>query len=121
MSQMNEILEKIFFSYDYMDSFVMPKDYDVNTKEPLGKGYYFVGFRDSPVLSSQSNFEEFTDEERIIRYQYDIKVPTYFILNPDDMVTSYGRHKNQKDKWEVTRFQTAASEISFKEDGEDLV
>ena len=115
MQQMNETLEKIFFSYDYMDSFVLPMNYDQSVKDPKGKGYYFVGFRDSPVLSSQSNFEEFTDEERIIRYQYDIKIPIYLLLNPKDMPVVYGRMKSKKEKWEIIHQQTSFPEISFEE------
>jgi hypothetical protein len=90
--QMNEILEKIFYKYDYMDSFVMPVEYDGT--HPKGNGYYFVGFRDGNV-SSQSNFEEFTDQERIIRHVYTIKTPAYFIMAPKDEPLTY---ENDRDK-----------------------
>ena len=93
-TQMNEMLEKVFYSYDYMDSFVMPVNYDKNDKSVKGKGYYFVGFRETTSLASQNNFEEFTDDERIIRYQYNVKVPTYFILDPKDKPLSYGKEES---------------------------
>ncbi len=88
-SQMNEMLERIFHAYDYKDSFALPVDYD--GRKPLGTGYYFVGFREGNV-SSQSNFEEFTDQERIIRYTYNIKVSAFFILDPKEVPLSYGKN-----------------------------
>lgn len=90
-SQMNEILEKIFYSYDLLDSFTMPVDYD-RTMPDRGHGYYFVGFRDQDVVP-QSNVEEFTDQERIIKYSYTIKVPVYLILAPPDDPLAYGFDK----------------------------
>jgi len=89
-SQMNEILEKIFYNYDYLDSFVMWSEYDEKTKK--GDGYRFVGFRDGNV-SPQTNVEEFSDQERIIKYSYTIKVPAYLILDPKDETLAYGRNK----------------------------
>lgn len=92
-AQMNEILEKIFYSYNIRDSFVIPVDYD--GKEPKGDGYYFVGFREGD-LPSQSNVEEFTDQERIIKYTYNVKIPAYLILDPKDEALSYGREDGKK-------------------------
>ncbi len=92
-NQMNDILEKIFYNFDYSDSFVMPVTYEGVGKSTQGnKGYYFVGFRDGDFLS-QSNLEEFTDSERLIRYSYAIRVPVYLILSPDDEALAYGRDK----------------------------
>jgi len=87
-TQMNEILEKIFYNYDHMDSFVLPVEYD--GKEPKGNSYYFVGFREG-TISSQSNTEEFTDQERIIKYQYNVKIPAYFMLDPKTEPLAYGK------------------------------
>ncbi len=112
---MNEILEKIFHSYDYKDSFVLPVDYD--GKKPLGNSYYFVGFRDGN-LSSQSNFEEFTDQERIIRYTYNIKVSAFFILDPKDTPLSYGKNiqGSRKDDGKNVVYKSQNSvEIKFAE------
>lgn len=92
-TQMNEMLEKIFYSYDHMDSFVIPTNYDKNDPSVKGKGYYFVGFRETDSISAQNNFEEFTDDERIIRYQYNVRVPIYLILDPKDKPVSYGKEK----------------------------
>ena len=93
MQQMNEMLEKVFYMYDYMDSWVMPINYDKNEPSITGKHGYFIGFRETPTLSSQNNFEEFTDDERIIRYQYNIKVPAWFVLDPKDKPLSYGKER----------------------------
>lgn len=85
-TQMNEILERIFYKYEHMDSFVMPVEYDGIL--PKGNSYYFVGFREGNV-SPQSNTEDFTDQERIIKYGYTFKTPVYFILDPKDETLAY--------------------------------
>ena len=108
--QMNEILEKIFYSYEYiLDSFVLPIEYD--GREPKGNSGYFVGFREGDV-SPQSNVEEFTDQERIIKTLYMIKVATYLILDPKDEALSYGRDEKGK---KVLYRQQSANDISIKE------
>lgn len=88
-THMNEILEKIFYKYELLDSFVMPLEYDGN--HPKGDSYYFVGFRDGGI-DKLSNDEDLTNQERIIKYRYGIRVPAYFLLNPDDEATATGRN-----------------------------
>ena len=88
-NHMNEILESIFYAYNWHDSFVMPLDYDGKT--PKGNSFYFVGFRDGLDINNAGNLEEFTDGERLIKYEYNIKVPFYLLLNPKDQPLSYGR------------------------------
>lgn len=44
------------------------------------KGYWFVGYV-GEELSPGSNFDDFTDSERIIRYSFNVTVPGY-IVNP---------------------------------------
>lgn len=90
-TQMNEVLEKIFYNYDYMDSFVMWSEYEQKTMK--GDGYRFVGFRDGSV-TPQTNIEEFSEQERVIKYVYSIKVPAYLILDPKDEALAYGRNKS---------------------------
>lgn len=101
-SQMNEILEKIFFNYDHLDSFVMPVEYDGHKRK--GNSYYFVGFRDGNI-TPESNVQEFSDTERIIKYTYNIKVPAYFMLDPKDETLAYGKRKG----------------VSSKDDGGDVI
>lgn len=103
-SQMNEILEKIFYNYDHLDSFVMPVEYDGYKRK--GNSYYFVGFRDGNI-TPESNVQEFSDTERIIKYTYSIKVPAYFMLDPKDETLSYGRRKSVSSKDD-------GSEVTFK-------
>lgn len=90
-TQMNELLEKVFYKYEWMDSFVMPVEYD--GKKPRGDSYYFVGFREG-AITKESNDDNFTDQERLLRYSYKIKVPAYLILDPDDEALSYGREED---------------------------
>ena len=41
-------------------------------------GYWFVAYVDE-ALSSANNFDEFTDDERVVRYSFNISVPSYSI------------------------------------------
>ncbi len=45
------------------------------------KGYWFVAYV-ANSLSSGNNFDSFTDEERIVRYNFTVEVPGYVVL-PD--------------------------------------
>lgn len=45
------------------------------------KGYYFVAYPDRN-FSNQSNFDEFSEEERLVRMSFSIKVPGYIIGFP---------------------------------------
>jgi hypothetical protein len=91
-SQMNQILEKISFNYIFkaVGSFVMYTKYD---KAKKGEGYRLVGFRDGN-FEPQTNVDEFTEQERIIKYKYRIKVPAYLILDPKDETLAYGRNRD---------------------------
>lgn len=90
ITQMNKILEFIFAEFDLQNQFVMPvdiskfeqspKDVPFENKASL-KGYYFVGFVNTD-LNDTGNFEEFTDTERIVKYAFNVEVPTYFQLDP---------------------------------------
>ena len=113
-SQMNEIMEKIFYRYDHRDSFVMPVEYDGVL--PKGNSYYFVGFRDS--VSPQSNTEDITDQERIIKYTYVIKTPVYLILDPKDEALSYGKDRDKENSTgkKVIYEEQTQNKISMKEE-----
>lgn len=112
-TQMNEILENIVYNFvnaGRVDSFVMPVEYD--GKEPKGDSYYFVGFVRG-VFGKQSNDEEFTGNERIIKYSFDIKVPAYFILDPKTEALSYGE---DEDRNKVVYKKQTANKIKLKEE-----
>lgn len=42
------------------------------------KGYYFVAYFDNSI-SPQNNFDNFSEEERIVRASFTVKVPGYFL------------------------------------------
>jgi hypothetical protein len=116
LTQMNEIMEKIFYEYDHMDSFKIPVSYD-QPPGSEGNGYYFVGFRDGD-LTSESNMEEFSDQERILRYSYTIKVPVYLILNPKDKSLSYGKDRGEQGSTGKARVyrEQSVTEIKFNQE-----
>ena len=94
VTHMNEIIEKLYHQMDYGSSFVahiddntgknlipqsgVPfKDRSSKTDPP-----YIVGFFDSG-MSSGDNFEEFTDQERIVKFTTTFTVPATLQLNPE--------------------------------------
>lgn len=90
ISQMNSILEKVFHELDIAKSFVAPFEND-GRHPPIGEQFedrkkmtknYVVGFFDS-TLSDGGNFEEFTDQERIVRFSTTIRVPAVLQLDPE--------------------------------------
>lgn len=88
--QMNTILEKIFHQLDIHKSFVAPL-HNNNRQPQTGvpfedrkkmKDPYVVGFFENTV-SDGGNLEEFTDQERIVRFSTSIKVPAVLQLDPE--------------------------------------
>jgi len=76
-SHMNQMIEKLVGSYTgTRNQFKIESD----------KGYWFVAYPDNS-MSSQSNLDDFTNEERIIRYTFNMEVPGYIVAsqNPGDM------------------------------------
>jgi len=73
LQQMNDMLEAVMSTYNVnpAKSFRLESD----------KGYWFVGFVDSP-LSGDLNFDSMTDAERIVKYNFSISVNGY-IINPE--------------------------------------
>jgi hypothetical protein len=90
ITQMNAIIEKIFHQLDIGKSFVAPFDndnrqpqtgVDFETRKKIDRDYV-VGFFDSNI-SDGGNFEEFTDQERIVRFDTTIRVPAVLQLDPE--------------------------------------
>jgi len=71
-SQMNDMLMTLMSSYQNMQ---VPH-FRLETK----KGYWFVGYLDGD-FSQGSNYDDFTDNERIIRYSFNMNVPAYLVGN----------------------------------------
>ena len=72
LQQMNELLEAMMVSYSWNPARAFRIESD--------KGYWFVASVDSS-LNSELNFDSFTEEERIVKYSFNISVNGY-ILNP---------------------------------------
>jgi hypothetical protein len=88
--QMNQIMQKLFRELDIRKTFVAPIDNDgshslngeeLEDRKPF-KGGYFVGFFDGSMADA-SNFEEFTDQERIVRYTTTFRVPANLTLDTE--------------------------------------
>lgn len=91
ITQMNSIIEKIVAQMDIQNSFVSLLENgtrDPQTNVPFVKRVankddpYIVGFFDAG-MSSGDNFEEFTDQERIVKYSTNITVPAVLQLDPE--------------------------------------
>ena len=72
MGQMNNILDAIMSSYHGQGS----RTFRIETD----KGYYFTAFF-GDSLGSELNFDEFSDDERIIKYTISVEV-TGYLVNP---------------------------------------
>ena len=68
---MNQMLEKVLTNYDGQG-----RTYKLTTD----KGYYFVAYFDDDI-QSQDNFDEFTDDERVHRYAFNVQVTAYMLAN----------------------------------------
>lgn len=76
-SQMNQLIETMMSSFPGQGH-----DFMVTSE----KGYEYVVFLGSP-LSTGDNFSEFSNDERIIRYTFGLKVPGYIIANQQPGLT----------------------------------
>ena len=72
MQQMNQMLETLMMKFDGQ-----APEFQITTS----KGYKFTAFVQN-TFSSEDNFNDFTNEERVIKSGFDIKVPGY-ILAPE--------------------------------------
>lgn len=64
---MNAVLERFMTSYDAQgNQFRLDSD----------KGYWYVAYVDDDI-SSEDNFSDFSEDERFIRYKFQLKVPAY--------------------------------------------
>lgn len=96
ITQMNDILQKMWRMLDVQKSFVAPlvntgrRPYRVQqygTANPyevpaIASFPYVVGFLDS-TAGDGGNFEEFTDSERIVKYTTELKVPFALQTSPE--------------------------------------
>lgn len=89
ITHMNAILEKVFNQLDNLNSFVAPLE-NLNDHPQLGEDYgdrkkidrpYVVGFFEG--LSDSGNLDEFTDQERIVRFTCTVTVPAVLNLDPE--------------------------------------
>ena len=89
-TQMNSIIEKFVHELDIQKSFVAPLENDdrhpqigvqFEDRIPL-KREYVVGFFDAE-LSDGGNLDEFTDQERIVKWTTSITVPATLQLDPE--------------------------------------
>jgi hypothetical protein len=69
MSQMNQLLELLLMRTDGQG-----REFHLVSN----KGFTFTAFLQGS-LTSGDNFDNFTDDERIIRYSFDIRVPAYIL------------------------------------------
>ena len=69
MQQMNQLLESMMMKFDGQGH-----EFQITTN----KGYTFTAFVQGP-FTNNDNFDDYTNDERIIKYSFDIKVPAYIL------------------------------------------
>lgn len=127
ISQMNDILQKVWRSLDIQKSFVAPFQND-GRKPPRQNQYgaanpyqapeslhtpYVVGFLESSMGDS-GNFEEFTDTERIVKYTTEVTVPCALQTSPEGTQPALQVQRTSYKmvlKAETTRFVDSQAEL----------
>jgi len=69
MSQMNQLLESMMMKFDGQGH-----EFQIESTS----GYKFTAFVQGP-FGNNDNFDDYTNDERIINYSFDIKVPAYIL------------------------------------------
>jgi len=69
MSQMNQLLESMMMKFDGQGH-----EFQIESTS----GYKFTAFVQGP-FGNNDNFDDYTNDERIIKYSFDIKVPAYIL------------------------------------------
>ncbi len=79
VTHMNQLIETLMSSYSPSGS--ARHEFKITSD----KGYYFIAFVDN-TLTNADNFDDFTDQERIVRYTLNFTVTGYLIApqNPGD-------------------------------------
>lgn len=134
--QMNELVEKMLYNLEFFDvpSFLIEIDGDPRPQGlPTGLGsteklpadhqrfgarhplssHYVVGYVDGS-LADEGNFDEFTDQERIIQLQFGFKVPVALQLDPE------GERPAVQKETTAFRVELEAEECHFVDSSEQL-
>lgn len=74
MQNMNKLLESMLVQFDGQE-----KAFQIVTREGYELVAYFQG-----QFSAETNFNDYTDSERVIKYNFNIKVPGFIIAPHDD-------------------------------------
>jgi hypothetical protein len=125
ITQMNDILEKMWRTLDIQKQFVAPLENNGRQQTPrntqmqmegvehIMRKPYVVGFMDSSANDS-GNFEEFTDTERIVKYQTDVKVPWVMFNQPE------GQEPSVKVERSAYKLVIKDENVRFVDDPEEL-
>jgi hypothetical protein len=69
MSQMNQLIESMMMKFDGQGH-----EFQIESTS----GYKFTAFVQGP-FGNNDNFDDYTNDERVIKYSFDIKVPAYIL------------------------------------------
>lgn len=83
---LNEIIQKVSQEYDYLSV----KSFNFKTQD----GFYYRAFQDDEV-ADDSNIEDFTDDERILRKTFTYSVPAYIMPENEEKKSPFKRHLSQ--------------------------
>lgn len=86
ISEMNEVIEKIGQNMDYKSV----KSFNITTE----KGMNFTAFQD-PELSNESNSDDFTGDERIIRREFTFHVTAHILPESNERIKTFKRYFSQ--------------------------
>lgn len=70
--QLNQMLERLISSF-----LPQAQSWKLNTKA----GYWFIAMVDGNVYNSETNIDDMSSEERMMKYKFSIKVPAYILAS----------------------------------------
>lgn len=72
IEQMNEVIEGLIASFlPQGNAWLLTST----------KGYWYVATVDSNLYNAQNNFDDMSDQERLVKYQFEVQVPAYILAS----------------------------------------
>jgi len=107
MQNMNKLLESMLIQFDGQE-----KAFQIVTREGYELVAYFQG-----QFSAETNFSDYTDSERVIKYNFNIKVPGFIIApdSDDGLPSPYKRYLSAPQiEFGINQVSTQVSSITSK-------
>lgn len=94
LNTLNEILETVFQNLDYINSFKIPDAPTIATRKDNKdkEGFFYVGFLD-PDVRDESNFDDYSDQEREVKHVLSFRVGGIIIGATNNMPNAQAKEE----------------------------